>query len=84
MFTREDSLPAYKKLGEFNSITLNKTNETCLDYSYDKMIEDLRNVTWGNDEGMISDNLYFCTHFVSMFLTIPTDGMAALGIDWVA
>lgn len=63
MFTREDSLPAYKKLGEFNSITLNKTNETCLDYSYDKMIEDLRNVTWGNDEGMITYIILYSLRF---------------------
>lgn len=53
LLTEKSSIPAYKKLGQFNSIMLNKTNQTCLDYSYDNMIQELRNVSWGNDEGKL-------------------------------
>ncbi|XP_028171443.1 putative serine protease K12H4.7 [Ostrinia nubilalis] len=50
MLTKQNSLPAYKKLAQFNSIMLDKSNQTCLDYSYNNMIKELRNVTWGSDE----------------------------------
>ncbi|XP_075991129.1 putative serine protease K12H4.7 [Anticarsia gemmatalis] len=46
MLTADGSVPAYKKLAAFNSVVLDKTNQTCLDYSYDNMIKDLRNMTW--------------------------------------
>ncbi|CAB3225795.1 unnamed protein product [Arctia plantaginis] len=48
MLTEDGSVPAYKKLAAFNSITLDKTNQTCLDYSYDNMIKELRNMSWGS------------------------------------
>lgn len=48
MLTEDGSVPAYKKLAAFNSITLDKTNQTCLDYSYDNMLKELRNVSWGS------------------------------------
>ncbi|XP_059055220.1 putative serine protease K12H4.7 isoform X1 [Achroia grisella] len=50
MITGEGSDPAYKKVANFNSIILEKTNQTCLDYSYDNMINELRKVSWGSDE----------------------------------
>lgn len=43
--------PAYKKLGKFNSIILEQSNQTCLDYSYTKMCNDLRNSSWDADVG---------------------------------
>ncbi|KAG6461332.1 putative serine protease K12H4.7 isoform X2 [Manduca sexta] len=51
MLTAKGDVPAYKKLAVFNSIILEKSNQTCLDYSYDNMIKDLRNMTWGSEGG---------------------------------
>ncbi|XP_023948748.2 putative serine protease K12H4.7 [Bicyclus anynana] len=51
MITQQPERPAYKKLAEFNSIVLGEANQTCLDYSYDYMINELRNVTWGTEGG---------------------------------
>lgn len=50
--SNNNSTPAYKKLAAFNSIVLEKSNQTCLDYSYNNMIEELRNITWGSEGGM--------------------------------
>lgn len=52
MLTSPGSEPAYKKLAAFNSIILEKNNQTCLDYSYDNMIQELRNMSWGSEGGM--------------------------------
>lgn len=52
MITAKGSAPAYKKLAAFNSIILEKSNQTCLDYSYDNMIAELQNVTWGSEGGL--------------------------------
>ncbi|CAH0716103.1 unnamed protein product, partial [Brenthis ino] len=49
----ESNTPAYKKLAAFNSIVLEKSNQTCLDYSYNSMIEELRNITWGSEGGWV-------------------------------
>ncbi|XP_062524740.1 putative serine protease K12H4.7 [Bombyx mori] len=49
MLTATGGLPAYKKLAAFNDIVLAKSNETCMDYSYDNMISDLRNITWSSN-----------------------------------
>ncbi|XP_049884972.1 putative serine protease K12H4.7 [Pectinophora gossypiella] len=51
MLTGPEKNPAYKKLASFNSIMLEKANQTCLDYSYTNMIEELKNTTWGNEGG---------------------------------
>ncbi|KAJ0183898.1 hypothetical protein K1T71_000321 [Dendrolimus kikuchii] len=51
MLTASGDVPAYKKLAAFNSIILDKSNQTCMDYSYENMIKDLRNVTWSLDGG---------------------------------
>lgn len=47
--------PAYKKLATFNKIMLAKNNQTCMDYSYKNMIQELRNVSWGSEGGMMLD-----------------------------
>nr|XP_013189334.1 unnamed protein product [Amyelois transitella] len=62
MLTSSASEPAYKKLAAFNSIILAKNNETCMDYSYANMINDLRNVTWGSD-GARQWTYQTCTEF---------------------
>lgn len=49
MLTEAGDIPAFKKLAAFNSIILDKSNQTCMDYSYDNMIMDLKNVTWSSD-----------------------------------
>lgn len=51
MLTEHPEKPEYKKLAEFNTIVLQEANETCLDYSYDNMIKELRNITWGSEGG---------------------------------
>lgn len=51
MLTEDGDRPAYKKLAAFNSIMLDKSNQTCMDYSYDNMIKDLRNTTWSPEGG---------------------------------
>lgn len=45
MLTESGSTPAYKKLAKFNSIILEQSNQTCMDYEYDAEIQTLRNVT---------------------------------------
>ncbi|XP_026500280.2 putative serine protease K12H4.7 [Vanessa tameamea] len=62
MITEPSGKPAYRKLAAFNSIILEKSNQTCLDYSYDNMIEELRNVTWGS-EGARQWMYQTCTEF---------------------
>lgn len=52
MLTGPEKQPAYKKLAAFNSIILQKTNQSCMDYSYKNMIDELRNITWGSEGGM--------------------------------
>lgn len=51
MLTADGSVPAYKKLAAFNSIILEKSNQTCLDYNYNNMVRDLRNMTWSSGGG---------------------------------
>ncbi|XP_013179588.1 PREDICTED: putative serine protease K12H4.7 [Papilio xuthus] len=41
----------YKRLAAFNSIMLNKANQTCMDYSYNNMINELRNTTLSSEGG---------------------------------
>lgn len=62
MMTEETNLPAYKRLAKFNAIALHKSNETCMDYSYDNMIKELRNMTWGS-EGARQWMFQTCTEF---------------------
>lgn len=53
MLTASGDVPAYKKLAAFNSIILDKSNQTCLDYSYENMIKELKNFTWSSSGGKI-------------------------------
>ncbi|CAH2103833.1 unnamed protein product [Euphydryas editha] len=62
MLTEPTGGPAYKKLAVFNAMILDKTNQTCLDYSYDSMIKELRNITWGS-EGARQWMYQTCTEF---------------------
>ncbi|XP_073954590.1 putative serine protease K12H4.7 [Choristoneura fumiferana] len=62
MLTDDGDRPAYKKLAAFNSIMLDKSNQTCMDYSYDNMIKDLRNTTW-SPEGARQWTYQTCTEF---------------------
>jgi len=38
------------RLAYINNILLNATKQKCLDYKYNKMIEELRNVSWSNEQ----------------------------------
>ncbi|CAK1588672.1 unnamed protein product [Parnassius mnemosyne] len=62
MLTEPGESPAYKRLAAFNSIMLDKANQTCMDYSYNNMINDLRNITWGS-EGARQWMYQTCTEF---------------------
>lgn len=55
----EGNKAAYKKLAEFNAITLEKSHETCMDYNYGKMVNELRAVEWKeNTGGGNHDNIF--------------------------
>ncbi|XP_041987863.1 putative serine protease K12H4.7 [Aricia agestis] len=55
---------AYKKLAAFNSIILDKTNQTCMDYDYKNMIQELRMEKWGPaQEGGRQWMYQTCTEF---------------------
>ncbi|XP_030749283.1 putative serine protease F56F10.1 [Sitophilus oryzae] len=38
------------RLATFNSLLLNATNQTCLDFKYSKMIGELRNISWDSSQ----------------------------------
>ncbi|XP_047524948.1 putative serine protease F56F10.1 [Pieris napi] len=59
----KNNTPAYKALASFNSMILDQNNETCMDYSYDNMIQELRNVTWDSSEGGRQWMYQTCTEF---------------------
>lgn len=44
--TDESSGNALDRLANVNAMLLEANNETCLDYKYNKMIEEFRNLTW--------------------------------------
>lgn len=52
MLTSPGYEPAYKKLAAYNSIVLDKTNQTCLDYSYINMVKELRDMSWSSEGGL--------------------------------
>ena len=41
-----------EKLAEVNNFLLEATNEGCLDYSYDKMIEEMSEINWDSEAGV--------------------------------
>ncbi|XP_065160833.1 putative serine protease K12H4.7 [Atheta coriaria] len=49
IMTNQDLGPPVPRLAEVNSLILNATNQTCLDYKYDKMIASLRNISWDSE-----------------------------------
>lgn len=49
--TKGEDKAAYKKMAEFNAIALEKSNQTCMDYGYGKMITELRAVEWKENTG---------------------------------
>ncbi|KAJ2954280.1 hypothetical protein O0L34_g2531 [Tuta absoluta] len=61
MNDKTGKMPAYKKLAKFNSINLEKSKEKCLDYSYQNMIDELRNTSYG--EGARQWMYQTCTEF---------------------
>lgn len=38
--------PTFSRLAEINSILLNDTHEKCLDYKYDTMLKEMKNISW--------------------------------------
>lgn len=38
------------RLAEVNKILLKQSNQTCLDYKYDKMIKTMQNTSWESDQ----------------------------------
>lgn len=38
------------RLAEVNAMLLKQSNQTCLDYKYDKMIKLMQNTSWDSDE----------------------------------
>lgn len=38
--------PPVTRLAEVNKLLLNISKEECLDYKYDKMIEEMKNISW--------------------------------------
>ncbi|XP_045509497.1 putative serine protease K12H4.7 [Colias croceus] len=53
----------YIQVGKFNSIILDMSNQTCLDYSYDNMIQELRNMSYSATEGGRQWMYQTCTEF---------------------
>uniref|UniRef100_A0A336K475 CSON000635 protein n=1 Tax=Culicoides sonorensis TaxID=179676 RepID=A0A336K475_CULSO len=53
------------RLAEVNNMMLNIGNETCLDFKYDKMIDELKNVSWDaeSSEGGRQWTYQTCTEF---------------------
>lgn len=41
--------PPIDRLSAINDMLLASYNQTCLDYKYDKMVEQFRNVNWGSE-----------------------------------
>ncbi|ALC43759.1 CG9953 [Drosophila busckii] len=57
--------PPVTRLGMVNSLILQQSNQTCLDYKYDKMIADIKNVSWDSEaaKGMRQWTYQTCTEF---------------------
>lgn len=53
------------RLAEVNTVLLNQSKEKCLDYKYDKMVNDMRNTSWSSQvaEGMRQWTYQTCTEF---------------------
>lgn len=60
--TNESLGSALDRLAEINTLLLKTSDQKCLDYKYDKMINDLRNVSAEN-EGARQWTYQTCTEF---------------------
>ena len=47
-----------ERFASLNSMILNRTDKTCLDYNYAKSIRDLRNVTWEANQDAGGENTF--------------------------
>ncbi|VEN40301.1 unnamed protein product [Callosobruchus maculatus] len=57
--------PEVNRLAAVNDLMMKRNNQTCLDYKYDKMISDMRNVSWGSEVSEGGRQWYYqtCTDF---------------------
>lgn len=53
------------RLAEVNRLLLKESGEKCLDYKYDNMLDEMKNVSWGSKvaEGMRQWTYQTCTEF---------------------
>ncbi|CAG9854740.1 unnamed protein product [Phyllotreta striolata] len=65
VMTNKDLGIEVDRLAAVNNLLLNGSNETCLDYKYDKMISEMRNVSWDAEasEGGRQWTYQTCTEF---------------------
>ncbi|XP_030372070.1 putative serine protease F56F10.1 [Scaptodrosophila lebanonensis] len=57
--------PPVTRLGIINEMLLQQSNATCLDYKYDKMVADMKNVSWDSEaaKGMRQWTYQTCNEF---------------------
>lgn len=57
--------PPVTRLGVVNGMLLKESNTTCLDYKYDKMVADMKNVSWDSEtaKGMRQWTYQTCNEF---------------------
>ncbi|XP_068632840.1 putative serine protease F56F10.1 [Battus philenor] len=63
---------AYKRLAAFNSIMLDKANETCMDYSYSSLIDSYTKTGLNNNDGARQWLYQTCTEF-GFYQTSPAE-----------
>lgn len=54
---------AINRLAEVNSVLLNVYDQKCLDYKYDNMITEMRNLSYSTSEGGRQWTYQTCTEF---------------------
>lgn len=52
-----------QRLGEVNRLLLADNKQKCLDYKYDKMIAEMQNTTWDEDNAMRQWTYQTCNEF---------------------
>ncbi|XP_055909546.1 putative serine protease K12H4.7 [Eupeodes corollae] len=62
-----------QRLAEVNRMMLNESKEKCLDYKYDKMIEDMKNITCDEDKAMRQWTYQTCNEFGFYQTSTQTD-----------
>jgi hypothetical protein len=65
LMTNQTIGPPVTRLGEVNKMLLKSSNQTCFDYKYDKMIAEMKNVSWDaeSSEGGRQWTYQTCTEF---------------------